>query len=75
MEYRRGLAVIFQEAEGSLEIPMLIEGRVANGRLTFELPPSAITPGEWKAAVTKRGMVITNPAGNIYRLKPIFERQ
>ena len=71
MGHRGGVTVIFQEAAGFLEAPVLIEGQFIKDRLTFELPSSALTPGLWKATISKRGMLINNPAGNIYRLKLI----
>jgi hypothetical protein len=69
VEHRGGMSVIFQEAAGFLEAPILIEGQVRKDKLSFELPAMALTPGIWKADIERARMVITNPAGNVYRLK------
>lgn len=69
MEHRGGVSVVFQEAAGMLEAPLLIEGEVVKGKLRFQLPDSALTPGTWEAVFNRQGMVVTNPVGNVYQLK------
>lgn len=69
MSHRGGVSVIHQEAAGMLEAPLLIEGQIENGKLTFKLPSTALTPGKWEALLKKREIVVRNPAGNTYSLK------
>ena len=69
MSHRGGVSVIHQEAAGKLETPLLTEGQFENGKLTFKLPSTALTPGTWEALLKKREIVVRNPAGNTYRLK------
>lgn len=69
LEHRKGVSVVFQEGAGALEAPLLVEGKIDAGRISFDLPPSALTPGTWNALLRGKKLVVTNPAGNKFTLK------